>query len=254
MIKRHPPTIPRSSDSHKNNGYPHAHTSNVASTEASGVAILSVHHLVALLGAAYIWGGLSFAIFFNFGHLNAALDRSPLNLIQSDSHLRAGNSSSHHNDATRLEPHNADSSEAASLEDVGRTKLPSSDSRAKQANAPSNSTAEYAPPLSCKKSIKECCEASIRNPPEKIDIVIPYKYREAADACLMYELRSFEKSGLMDHVGKVFIMTNSREETELMEDRYQKYLDGGGKQLHIIAADEIKVPFKFPQWRNGGKK
>lgn len=105
-----------------------------------------------------------------------------------------------------------------------------------------------------------CCQHSIQNPPDKIDIVVPYKYRKETDISLQYELRSFEKSGLLDHVGTVFIVADSRDDVDLIETRYHNYFAKikerqVASQLRIIAADDIQVPFSFPKFETmiGGK-
>eukprot|EP00581_Thalassiosira_minuscula_P009053 CAMPEP_0183702792 /NCGR_PEP_ID=MMETSP0737-20130205/786_1 /TAXON_ID=385413 /ORGANISM="Thalassiosira miniscula, Strain CCMP1093" /LENGTH=392 /DNA_ID=CAMNT_0025929467 /DNA_START=203 /DNA_END=1378 /DNA_ORIENTATION=+ len=206
---------------------------------------------------AYISGVLTCALYYRFGELETnqqepLLQKSLLSFVtQPNPH----NDDSLNDENTRIQSQQypSDNSNTPPIQISSGEKMQSSLVQENDATAPF--TIKAGETLSCQTSIKECCETSIRNPPEKIDIVIPYKYRNAADVSLMYELRSFERSGLLDHVGKVFIITNSKSETNLLEIRYQKYLKEmmGTKQLHIIAADEIKVPFNFPEWRDGGK-
>lgn len=128
------------------------------------------------------------------------------------------------------------------------------------------------------------CQSSIQNPPEKIDIVIPYEYREESDVSLKYELRSFEKSGMLDHVGTVFIIASTKENVVDITARYQSYITKMNEdvvvaaaaeakwwpfkihadaattttsstltQLRIIAMDEIKVPFNVEKFKENSK-
>jgi len=136
------------------------------------------------------------------------------------------------------------------------------------------STAYSCHPSSPGSTIRSCCQSSIQNPPDKIDIVIPYQYRNASDQSLKYELRSFEKSGLLDHVNTVYLIvaedTSSganESNAKLIEMRYSKYItkmitanndkDASNihisPQLRIIPMDDIRVPFKTKKYEENAK-
>ena len=79
------------------------------------------------------------------------------------------------------------------------------------------------------------------------------------DISLQYELRSFEKSGLLDHVGTVFIISENATDAKLVKARYQNHLSkqvGNNEnitQLRVIAMDDVQVPFRVENFKKNVK-
>ena len=78
--------------------------------------------------------------------------------------------------------------------------------------------------------------SSVGVPPARVDLVIPHMYNPG-DTALRYELRSFEKHGLLKHVHKVYLLVDNAVDKKAVQEQWRRH-----SQLSVVSIKDIAPP------------